>query len=619
MKILKIVIVTFLILILVTIMGIFIILKTFDINRFKPQITARASDALGRRVDFDHISFQISLKKGIHLRLKQLTLAGNAGLPGENILSVKNISLGVKLIPLLTKRQILLSNIYFYSPHFIIIREKDGRMDLESKAGPPFLKKDTLALSKLTLPQDRKVASAPPVALSMPLISAEAIIIENGKLTYIDRSDKPQRVLDLSRIGLKIDRFSLNEPFTFTFQLAYLSGQPNILIKGNAALNWEIKSISLKDITLTTDLSSFSLTQLESSRAKFQDAGLIEELKGRVNVKIEQMEVGRNGVISLIGSGQIRAGSIKHKQLALPIAPIEVRLEMTESKIKIKELSLGLGEGRLTAEGGVNDYLGREEFNFRLNMRDLNLGEIINQKQAPVQLKGLLLGRLDVRGRGFNSDRLRKNLFGEGFLEIKEGRLTDINVLKVVLNQISIFPNLVARFKATLPERYKEKLTQKDTLLTKVEAGLRIGNGRVKLEPIEIEADGFLFSGKGEIDFQQRLALDGLFFIPPDLSASMVENVSQLQYLLDENEEIRIPLKVSGKAPQIKFAVDLEYIGKKFIEKKASEGLEKVLDRLLGRQPPPAGEDAEDSDTPEEEEKTVEQEMIENIFDAIFR
>ncbi len=148
---------------------------------------------------------------------------------------------------------------------------------------------------------------------------------------------------------------------------------------------------------------------------------------------------------------------------------------------------------------------------------------------------------------------------------------------------------------------------------------MRVGNGRIKLEPIEIEADGFLFSGKGEIDFQQRLALEGLFFIPSDLSSSMVENVSQLQYLLDENEEIRIPLKVSGKAPEIKFAVDLEYIGNKFIEKKTSEGLEKILDKLLGKESLPEGEDAENSDAPEEEEKSAEQEMIENIFDAIFR
>jgi hypothetical protein len=385
--------------------------------------------------------------------------------------------------------------------------------------------------------------------VSVPFISAETIAVENGKVTYVDRSFEPELVLDISQVRLKIEHFSLTEPFTFTLQAAYLSDRPNILVKRHATVNMETQSFKFKNATVATDLSSLSLSRL---------------------AMLKEIELSE--------------------------------FQITESKILIGGLSLGLGKGRLTAQGELDDYTGAQNFNFDVNIQDLDLSQLLNQKGQPVKLKGFLVGKFKAEGRGFSPGSLRDSLFGEGALEIKKGRLTDINVLKIVLSKISMIPNLVTKIEANLPERYKEKLTQKDTILTKVKTDLVVGNGLALLKQVEIEADGFLFSGEGEVDFNQRFSLDGSFFIPEDLAASMVENVPELEFLLDERGEIRIPLQVSGKIPDIKFAVDLEYIGKKLVKKKASEELGKVLDKLF-----------------EKKEKPAEQELIENILDTIFK
>jgi hypothetical protein len=549
MKIFKIILIIFVVLVLIGVIGVFAFLKTFDINRFKPQIISNASAALGRAVDFKDIALELSLREGIHLTLKQLTIRDDAGFQSGDFLTVENISLGVGIMPLLIKRQILVSSIHIHSPQCIVIRQKDGQINVQNLGKPVSLKKDYVVPPETRDFQGQKAIPVSQAALSVLFISAETIAVKNGKVTYIDRSFEPELVLDISQVRLKIEHFSLAEPFTFTLQAAYLSDRPNILVKGNAAVDMETQSIKLKNATVATDLSSLSLSRL---------------------AMLKEIELSE--------------------------------FQITESNIRIGGLSLGLGKGRLTAQGELDDYTGAQNFNFDVNMQDLDLSQLLNQKEQPVKLKGFLVGKFKAEGQGLSPGSLRDSLFGEGALEIKKGRLTDINVLKIVLSKISMIPNLVTKIEANLPERYKEKLTQKDTILTKVKTDLVVGNGLALLKQVEIEADGFLFSGEGEVDFNQRFSLDGSFFIPEDLAASMVENVPELEFLLDERGEIRIPLQVSGKIPDIKFAVDLEYIGKKLVKKKASEELGKVLDKLF-----------------EKKEKPAEQELIENILDTIFK
>ena len=602
MKIFKIIFITFVVQVLIGVIGILVFLKTFDINRFKPRIISSASAALGRAVDFKDIELELSLREGIHLTLKQLTIRDDAGFQSGDFLTVENISCGVEIMPLLIKRQILVSSIHIHSPQCIVIRQKDGQINVQNLGKPVSLKKDYVVSPETRDSQVQKAIPVSRAALSVPFISAKTIAVKNGKLTYIDRSHEPELVLDISQVRLKIEHFSLTEPFTFTLQAAYLSDRPNILVKGKATANMETQSIKLKNATVATDLSSLSLSRLQSSLAMLKEIELPEQVRGKFNASIERMELGAKGLASLISSGKLTGGSIRHKQLMLPVEPISSEFQITESKIRIGELSLGLGKGRLTAQGELDDYTGAQNFNFDVNMQDLDLSQLLNQKGQPVKLKGFLVGKFKAEGRGFSRGSLRDSLFGEGALEIKKGRLTDINVLKIVLSKISMIPNLVAKIQANLPERYKEKLTQKDTILTKVKTDLAVGKGLALLKQVEIEADGFLFSGEGEVDFNQRFSLDGSFLIPEDLAASMVENVPELEYLLDERGKIRIPLQVSGKIPNIKFAVNLQYIGKKLIKKKASEELGKVLDKMF-----------------EKEEKPAKQELIENILDTVFK
>jgi len=212
-------------------------------------------------------------------------------------------------------------------------------------------------------------------------------------------------------------------------------------------------------------------------------------------------------------------------------------------------------------------------------------------------------------------------------LNVTEGKLTNINVLKVVLDKMSMIPDLVDKVEKNLPEKYKKKLQDKDTPIERVEIDATVKNGSLVVTDAQVTSDTFLLTGKGTIGFDQTVALDTSLAIPEDLSTSMVTSADNLKFLLDRKGQIMIPVKVSGKVSSPRFFPDLEYLGKRIIATRGREELNKFLDKVLdkdaeGGQAAPAqdaqGQPAQQPAQPQQEEESSEKELIDNILDSIF-
>lgn len=74
MKILKIILISVFGLVLILILAAVVFVKTFDINRYKPQIIEQASRALRRPVDFQKAELGISWTQGISLKVSRLAI-----------------------------------------------------------------------------------------------------------------------------------------------------------------------------------------------------------------------------------------------------------------------------------------------------------------------------------------------------------------------------------------------------------------------------------------------------------------------------------------------------------------------------------------------------------------
>ncbi len=414
-----------------------------------------------------------------------------------------------------------------------------------------------------------------------------------------------------SKIDLSVKDASLGDPFSFALKAAYLNDEPNIDLGGKVTVNQVSQVIRLKDVVFKTDLSAFSMDQLRASVASLKDVPLPQSLKGRFNLVITEATAGAQGLMALNTQGTLSDGSIRMKELAVPIDAVDLKFQADQTKAVIDGLSMKIGKGTVSAQATVTDYMTKQDFNGQLEAKGIDLTEVVAQEKAPVKVAGLLYANIKAQGMGSDLN----SIVGDGAIEVKEGKLKDLNVLKLVLDKISVIPNLSEKVKASLPEKYIAKLEDKDTEITKIAATVAIAGGQINVTPIDVQADEFAFNGQCQADFTQKYSLSGAFMIPAELASAMIKGAPELQYLLDMQGNISFPLKVSGKGAGVPgFTPDVGSLMKNAVINKGKEELGRALRDVLGTPEPEAP-----GTGPEEKKTSPEKEIIDGIFGTIFK
>ncbi|MDD4939777.1 MAG: AsmA family protein [Candidatus Omnitrophica bacterium] len=579
---LKVVSISLLSLCIVLYIGIFIFLKTFDFNRLKPQIIIAGQNALGRPVDFTKIDLKLSFRNGIQLRLSDIKIGEDPEFGRGDFLTAKEFNFDLSVKELLFKRQIRISGAGCKDPILNIVRLKDGRINaqafgLGTQASPRVLENST------DIGVQSSAASAVP-ASAIPEIFVNRVDIDNGKLTYIDHFSEPEVALVFDGIALRLDDFSLAKAFPIALKASFASDSQNIAAQGKGQVNISRPSFILKDVKATGELSNLSMEALRRFIPQLKSAPLPEIRSGILSASIDLFEAGPEGLIALKGRGALAKGSLKMKELAVPVERIEAGFTMTESAITLDNASFSLGKGKIAFSAGISDYLLAQNYSAKANFENIDLSESMDQSAYPIKVKGIVSGNIKLSGQGFDPNTMLSKLNGNGSIDIKEGQLTDINVMKMVLDKLPFFPNLAGVLEEGLPDRFKGILRKKDTDIASFKSGLEVINGKIQIRPVDLEAESFIFQGEGSLGFDRSYSLFGAFVIPRELSAGMIEDVPQMEYLLDEAKQIRFPLRVSGKGASVSFVPDVKQMGADAIRQRGMQELEKVFDKIWGKE-----------------------------------
>jgi len=132
MKQLKLIFIIFLSLVVILFLGVFIFLKTLDINRFKDQIAQQISKSIDREVSIRNISFKPSINQGVSLGISGLAISDRPDFSSEAIFYVDSAHLNIDVVPLILKHQIFISKIEFDSPKINIIRNNVGKLNIQT-------------------------------------------------------------------------------------------------------------------------------------------------------------------------------------------------------------------------------------------------------------------------------------------------------------------------------------------------------------------------------------------------------------------------------------------------------------------------------------------------------
>lgn len=629
-------------LLVITVIGLTVFLAIFDISRYKPRITQELSRLLSRKVDIEQMRLDFKAGRGLTITVKGLSIADDPAFSGENLLAADLIYLTADILALVSHGQIVIATIEIVGPHIHLVRNKEGVFNVQT-----LLRKDDRA----HIPQGSQTLDFGPVsakvfsdngrergrerkeedAVAKMLINS--VSIANGVLTVVDNTFEPPWVVPLRQIDFHAAHVSLQKPFLFELQAMLWADQPNIALNGEIAIDARNSQVNLQRVRMETDLSRLRLRTMPFYSILKEELLLEGDINGTLAMRDGAMRIGQEGLVAFSIDGELTNGRIRTELLEQPFEDIHGRFHANESNIDMSELSFSHSLGTVTAQGRWSDYRESSMLMFDLHIDGVQLRELIPRSKMPVLddsgrplgLEGEIYAGLDTEGYGA---QILETLKGDGSVEIRGGKLFNINLLRFVLDKLSFIPDIVQRIEENLPQRYKDGLQSGETSLGRVVSTAQLKD-RTLFWNAEVEAEAFTVIAGGNLDFDQNFALTADFYISEDLSRSMTASVPELSYLRDSNGRIHIPFKpYQGKLQDIRIYPDVEELGKKVIQNRGREELKKVIFKALdieenpapdGQAQDPPSPQGTQGESPQEQDVRPEKVLIDGIFDAIFK
>ncbi|OGX07266.1 MAG: hypothetical protein A2Z88_06245 [Omnitrophica WOR_2 bacterium GWA2_47_8] len=623
MKTLKIILIIVVVLFVIFSAALFIFVKTFDANRFKRPIMDAVRVSTGRDAQIGNIALDFSVLSGVKLVIDRVSMSDDPAFSKENFLEVQKVQLDVDVNAFLTQRKVSVGSIELISPKVVIIRNPDNKLNIQQfKPLPvPESKQERGAAEAAAIPDPAPTAVQPatlPANLeqNLALLLVKRLKIQGGQVIFVDKARDPSAQVQVQNIDLSVDDLSLIEPFKFQLQAAAAGPTQNIHVNGTARVDMKDLQARLDDVKVDVDLNESLFNAVQPYVRDISLNDLVPSLSGNLNIVITQAVVGQQGLSVLNSHGALSGGKIVLKDLSSPLDNIKAEFEASESDVKLNSFSFNLGSGEVKGEGKIFDYLKTQNFQFLSTISGLKVGEMIAPPKIPVTLEGGISGQAKLTGQGFDPYML-KTLTGEIQLDLKGGKIVDINVLKFILDKISMIPDMAERLDRSLPEKYKDLLNQKGTLFKDLNLKAGIIDGKIMIPQTALASDGFYIAFQGEMDLENNASLSAAFSIEPDLSASMVEAVPELGLLSDEDKEIFIPLTpYQGKINKLILYPDLSYLGKRIMVNKGKEQLQKVLEKVFDREggSSPEGQEGQGSGS-----QSPEGAIVDEILNSIFR
>ncbi len=560
--------------------GVTVFALTFDADRYRPLIVNKIEESTGFTVDLERIS--LGWEGGVALKLRQMALFLDKE-KQKKLGQFESFSVLVDLMPLLNRR-LEVGSILIKDPDIQLVRGPDGKLK---------------GFEKLAQGGGPKANTGEKVTGAILLSAIRRAEIENGRFNLLDQSGGYITNTSLEHIDLTVKDFSLAGDVAFTARAAFASPKQNIQISGRL----RAQPLEITHAEFETDLGEAQMDEVLKMFPALRSSGL-QKVQGRLSgivdgLKPEPALSWEKGEVHLSNGRLQLAGTPSLENL-------ELRAGLSQNQIDIQQLSGNLGEGDFSWTGKVDQTVGAGlvpalpgrpqgaplRLAFKGGLHNLNLSQFASSQERGAAGFGGKLGLLfEGTATGNNDEAILKTLSGQGQLNLDNGVIQNLNVLREVFNRLSMIPGLVQRLQQSLPPAYQEKLQARDTYLQPVQLPFTVNQGVIFFNNLNIAADSFaLAGGQGSIS-PQYIRVQAVLLIDAELSTALVRSVSELSNLQDREGRLSIPVNIQGPPNQISALPDLQYVGSRL----ATQVLANYLSPRKTADPNATGESAPSS------------------------
>jgi len=612
MKLVKIVLILFVVFFVVFIVGLGVFLRTFRIDRYRPQITAELQKALGRPVGLGPLAATFTLSGGFSFQIDGLSIKDAPAAGDRKFFSLKQARLDIDLGQLLIRREVAVTRVELLAPEIFLVKSADGTLNLPVPATGV-----NSGDAPRQQPQADPVAAAAAPALPFSL-RISTFKIRDGVVRFLDETMMKNAAI-VDRINLNIQNVSLDGQAFFDLSVAFAQTAPNIFGSGKFAIDLEKSQVIISDLSLQTDLSKFSLEKLAAELPPQVDISSITRLEGQAKLLGPQIVVGAAGLSQAVFRGELTGGYVQVKSLSVPIQGISLKFEGSQNNIHVSRISGHIGSGTFNGQAAVQDYLQRPHYTFQMKIDGVQLGEVYSPPAEGVAIQGGVVVGFSGEGHLSEEGDPLTMLTVDGNYQLSQLTLMRMNLLRMVLDRISVIPGLYSKVYESLSADQKAKLEQDYTLFQNCFGNLAVRDRKMDFDSIKVMSDAVGVNAKAAIDSKLNLSYQGEVLIPKVLAAAIVQKVPELNGLLNTDGDIGIPLRpFSGQVTSFSVMPDLKIITERVAVTEGRRQLDRLIDKTFGGSSEKTGGSPADGES-QQPVLSPEGQIIKGVLDRILR
>lgn len=622
MKFLKIFLITLFVLIILLVAGIFIVIKTYDVDQYKGRVADQLSELLNRKVTLAHLGLQFLWDQGLQLYVEDVEIANEATVATTPCLTVAKVYVDIDVWTLLRQRQLVMEHILFDTPKLYVVRSVDGHLNL-----PLMEEKSSKRNKEIQVQSTQKVATLKALSKETKAMTSKVnlelsigrITLRQGEIYIKDHSVTPSRSIEVTSLNIEVQDFSLKDAFTFDGRFALWHDTPNVYLQGSAQLASSQTPMMLMPSNVNINLEGIPLVAVMSTIGIAAEALKDGVFEGAVTLALDQLALNDKGLEDIKLVATFNGVGLNTQGFIVPLQHIDAGFTLTGDEARITDFVWPVASGMIQAQAHGRDLWTAPAFTSKGLLKKIQIRELIPSDTLSFVVEGTLEGSFEASGKGATSEDLMMSLTGQTDMHLTEGRLVDVNILDVVLSRLQMIPQLKQKLNEHLSDKYKKMLTQADTPLARVDVKVGVANQLITLTEAILEAEGFFFLANGQMNNQQEVILESSILLEKDLSTDMVKSVGALGGLLDAKRRVGIPMRTyRGPLAQMRIYPDVEDIGKNLLRDYGKQELKKVLFKALDIDIPEVSGSADaSSETTSPSEASPEAVIIEGILDAL--
>lgn len=227
-------------------------------NKFRPTIEAKASEALGRKVQLGDLS--LSILSG-SLGIDNLSISDDPKFSSGPFVTAKKVKVGVELIPLIFSQQLNVTEITIENPEVMMLKDPSGKWNFSSIGGN-------------SAPAERKPAPATGGSASSSSgsgsnmaqsLSIKKLALEDGQITLGNTNSKKRSVYN--KVNLTATDVSMGSNFPIAFSMEMPGG-------GTMKIDGKVGPVDQKDAAFTPQDVKLTVSNLNLASTGFLDPNL---------------------------------------------------------------------------------------------------------------------------------------------------------------------------------------------------------------------------------------------------------------------------------------------------------------------------------------------------------